>query len=287
MARALSLFFLVTFAWSWGIGEFWFRLGPDLYLPLPLLAPLYMCGPALGAVVAVRFGLGERLAWLGPLLRPSAWLWLAALAPFGFVILHMAIVLLFPGVSLVTDSAGLATNLEALAPPAGAALVERELAEAGDALLILTLVQFVIAGLLAGATINAVIAFGEELGWRGFLHRALAPLGFWRRAALVGVVWGVWHAPLIVRGHNYPEHPEWGVGLMVLFCLLLAAPLDHLRERAGSVYAPALAHGVLNGTGGTLIFLTGAGDLVRGPAGAAGLLALLVFNALVWWQRRP
>jgi hypothetical protein len=35
-------------------------------------------------------------------------------------------------------------------------------------------------GLIAGATINAVAGFGEELGWRGFLYRELSFLGFWK-----------------------------------------------------------------------------------------------------------
>ena len=40
--------------------------------------------------------------------------------------------------------------------------------------------------LIAGVTVNAVAGFGEELGWRGFLQKELAFLGFWRSSLLIG-----------------------------------------------------------------------------------------------------
>ncbi|MEA5389248.1 hypothetical protein VB779_21050 [Haloarculaceae archaeon H-GB11] len=43
-------------------------------------------------------------------------------------------------------------------------------------------------GLVAGLTINAVVALGEELGWRGLFLRELSPLGFWRLSVLTGAV---------------------------------------------------------------------------------------------------
>lgn len=53
-----------------------------------------------------------------------------------------------------------------------------------------------------GATVNAVFAFGEEFGWRGYLLWELAPWGFWRASFAIGVVWGLWHAPIIVAGYR-------------------------------------------------------------------------------------
>jgi membrane protease YdiL (CAAX protease family) len=65
----------------------------------------------------------------------------------------------------------------------------------------------VLQALIAGVTINAVSGFGEELGWRGFLQRELVHLGFWKSSICVGLIWGLWHAPLILQGHNHPSHP--------------------------------------------------------------------------------
>jgi hypothetical protein len=67
---------------------------------------------------------------------------------------------------------------------------------------------------IAGDSVDAVAAFGEDLGCRGLLLRELEPFGFWRSSVLIGVIWGSWHAPLILHRHNYPEHPWVGVFLM-------------------------------------------------------------------------
>src|SRR5690625_5122017 len=62
--------------------------------------------------------------------------------------------------------------------------------------------------LIGGITINAIFAFGEEIGWRGFLLREFQLLGFWKASLLIGIIWGVWHEPLILFArHNYSCTP--------------------------------------------------------------------------------
>ena len=53
-------------------------------------------------------------------------------------------------------------------------------------------------------------SFGEEWSWRGYLLPQLLPLGQWRALLISGAIWGLWHAPLIVLGANYPGHPILG-----------------------------------------------------------------------------
>jgi membrane protease YdiL (CAAX protease family) len=96
------------------------------------------------------------------------------------------------------------------------------------------------------------------------------------------VVWGLWHAPLIAQGHNYPEHPWIGVGLMVVFCTLWAPILGWLRSRSGSVIAAAIAHGAINASAGLpLLVIAGGGDLTVGLTGLAGLAVALGVNLLL------
>jgi membrane protease YdiL (CAAX protease family) len=196
------------------------------------------------------------------------------------------VALLFPGVDLMRDTAALTGNILAMVPAEQHALVLQQLEPIGEWLPLLLFGQLLINAPLAGLTINAIAAFGEELGWRGFMQRYLPGWGFWRGNAVIGVIWGLWHAPLILRGHNYPEHPHWGVAMMVGFCLLLSPLLAHVRERSDSLYTTAVAHGMLNATGGVMVFVAGAGDLLRGPAGFAGWIVLALANLLVWWARR-
>ncbi|WP_164117027.1 CPBP family glutamic-type intramembrane protease [Sphingorhabdus sp. Alg239-R122] len=49
---------------------------------------------------------------------------------------------------------------------------------------------------LAGGILGGLIflyALGEEIGWRGYMHDALAPKSIWMRAILIGSVWWTWH----------------------------------------------------------------------------------------------
>ena len=56
MQRAILIFLAVAFGFSWTISEVYFRLLPASSLGYLLMAPLYMYGPALGAVCAVLRG---------------------------------------------------------------------------------------------------------------------------------------------------------------------------------------------------------------------------------------
>ena len=91
-----------------------------------------------------------------------------------------------------------------------------------------------------------LITFGEEYGWRGFLQSELIKLGKVRGVALVGLIWGLWHAPVIAMGHNYPGYPVWGVFLMVFYCVFLGFILGLAVLKSRSVWLAAYLHGVNN-----------------------------------------
>ncbi|MDD4896103.1 MAG: CPBP family intramembrane metalloprotease, partial [Atribacterota bacterium] len=95
----------------------------------------------------------------------------------------------------------------------------------------------------------------------------------------IGLIWGLWHAPLILQGHNYPSHPQIGVIMMVIFILLLSPILSYIRLKAKSVIAAAILHGSLNATFGIpLMVIKGGNDLTVGITGLAGFVALALAN---------
>ena len=266
-------YLLIAFGSSWAIAGLLWWLGPGLHVGLrTALLTLYMFGPALAAVLAQRAA-GEPV--LGPLavrLRPNRWWLLAWLLPLALQPLVLGVALLHPDVSLSLDFSGLFARLAASLPPEQVAQARAQLEAMPPAVLALALS---VQPLVAGATINALAAFGEELGWRGWLHRHWSGLGFWRRSVLVGAIWGLWHAPIILQGHNYPQHPVLGVGLMVVFCVLLAPLHELVRVRGGSVWAAAVLHGSVNASAGaSLLFLAGGDDLWVGFTGGAGMVVL-------------
>ena len=144
-----------------------------------------------------------------------------------------------------------------------------------------------ISGLLAGMTINAVFAFGEEIGWRGYLVELFKGQGFIRTSVVTGAIWGLWHAPLILNGHNYPQHPVAGVFMMVLMCILFTPILLYFRQKSGSVIVAAIMHGTFNGVDGlSNIFVLPFNDLLVGAPGLAGMLVLLGSDAAIFLYDR-
>jgi uncharacterized protein len=150
---------------------------------------------------------------------------------------------------------------------------------------------FLVQGLVLGPTLSAISGLGEEAGWRGLLHHELRSLGFWRESALVGLLWGLWHLPLVFQGYGYPHHP-WLGSLLLLAFTLASAPLYTLvAERSGSSVAAAILHGGFSAS--MLLTITpiaGGGELVTGLTGLAGVavLALVDLAILVGrWRRSP
>lgn len=104
---------------------------------------------------------------------------------------------------------------------------------------VIVISQIVLAILLA-PFFNMLFTLGEELGWRGFLLPHLMPLGQWKAILVSGVIWGFWHAPVIMQGHNYPGYPILGVFMMIVFCVLLGAIFSWMYLNTKSPWVAAL-----------------------------------------------
>ena len=142
-----------------------------------------------------------------------------------------------------------------------------------------------LSGLVAGATINALFAFGEEIGWRGYLLKQFEGKNFLTTAIVIGIIWGLWHAPLILLGHNYPQHPQWGVLFMVVLSIPLSFIIQYFRIKSGSVIVAAIMHGTVNAVAGTVylfIDMNNWNDLIDGGCGVVGISALLVVALAIY-----
>ncbi len=105
--------------------------------------------------------------------------------------------------------------------------------------------------LLVAGLVNLLPALGEEIGWRGWLWPRLQPLGQLPAILISGIVWGIWHAPLILLGYNYPlANGAGGVISMCGMCIIVGAFFAWLRSMSNSVWPAALAHGIFNASAG-------------------------------------
>jgi membrane protease YdiL (CAAX protease family) len=91
------------------------------------------------------------------------------------------------------------------------------------------------------------VYFGEEYGWRYYLQDRLFSLfGARRGVLLLGIVWGLWHAPIIAMGYNYPGRPLLGNAAMLLFTVVIGIYFSYAVLRSGSVWPAVLLHGMTN-----------------------------------------
>jgi uncharacterized protein len=250
-----------------------------LYMPAPLVAALVVeriAGD--GYLIKTTFaGFGRKLSRL---------LVTSATAVLGVYVLMVGGVVLLgnglhvPGVGeLVTTVEAMGRNIAALLGPAAAGKMAGS--SAPQPMLLLPIGGF--SGLLAGLSVNGVFAFAEEYGWRGWLMDELAPLGAVRANLLTGVLWGLWHAPLILMGFNYEPYRLAGVVFMCGLTTSMSFLLWRAREYTGSMLAPAVLHGAFNGFQGFLVLLIASRNpLVSVPAGVLGWAAIALAAAALW-----
>lgn len=122
---------------------------------------------------------------------------------------------------------------------------------------------------LSAAIIIFLPAFGEEWGWRGYLMPKLTEL-IGKPAAVVvgGIIWGLWHAPLTISGHNfgtdYNLYPWLGILIMCVMCILINAFLTMLTEKTQSIYPASFCHMVNNSfSAGTLTVMLGSEEFTQ------------------------
>src|SRR3989339_531621 len=198
-SRTVSLFLLITTLSSWILALGFYLSGGQWNTPNAfLIALLYMFGPTLGALITLKSsGMTDWKERLGLRWQWNWWLLLAMALPLLFSGLTFAFSLLFPGTSFAPDLAGLFERYAKTMTPEQVEAFKASLQKLPVSPLIATLIQTI----LAGATINAFFALGEEIGWRGLLLHEWKHLGFWKCSLLTGVIWGLWHLPLILLGH--------------------------------------------------------------------------------------
>jgi membrane protease YdiL (CAAX protease family) len=144
-------------------------------------------------------------------------------------------------------------------------------------------------GILISPIANGLATFGEEFGWRAYLLPKLLPLG-WRKAMLlIGVIWGVWHWPVIFMGYeygfSYPGHPWLGPLLFIWITFCFGVFLAWITLRGGSVWPAVIGHAAINGIASLAVLaVTGTPNPLLGPLPVGiigsmgyGVVALILF----------
>ncbi len=147
--------------------------------------------------------------------------------------------------------------------------------------------MILIVNMAVAPFVNFIPALGEEYGWRGFLLMKLMRYGYGKALLATGLVWGLWHAPVILMGYNYPHHPDIvGVATFTAWCMLWGFLLGWLRMKSGSVFPAALCHGAINAHLGLGLLIAPADELHTIPLGWPSLVALSFLALLAYMSLR-
>lgn len=245
-----------------------------------LLIAAMMFVPLLGVLLS-----GQSLSGMGwkPCLKGkiksllAAWFLPALLTAIGAA-LYFAV---FPG---HFDMSG-----DALVAAAGAEALE-QLQSQG-----LTYPMYVLSSVIGCLTyiplVNMLLAVGEEAGWRGFLYPQLkAKFGKRQGWLFGGVIWGMWHWPLMwLIGYEYgTDYAGFPVVGMLIFCIFTTAAgvlCDWLYEKTNCIWIPSIFHGSINaaGTVPVAICIANTGSVILlGPAPIGVLAGLpLIICAMI------
>jgi len=214
-----------------------------ILLALSMFVPLLAVVIASGGIRSAQSGILWKVQWK----RSWKWYLAAMFSPLLFVVVGAALYfLLFPA----DFDPGLGFFIQA----AGSTLPDNSPR--------LLLAAAALQATLFGGLINTFFAVGEEAGWRGYLTPALASrFGRTRGLLLSGVIWGMWHWPIIIfagyeYGTGYWGAPFSGIAVMCLFTTAFGILLSWLYEKSGSIWVPALAHGAANACAALPIYCT-------------------------------
>ena len=138
------------------------------------------------------------------------------------------------------------------------------------------------AGFISAISINLPFMFGEEFGWRGLLLFETRKMGLMKNTLFIGIIWGLWHAPIIAMGHNYPGYPVEGILMMCGLTTAMCIPFAYVRIRGKSILGPCILHGMVNGTASaTVLFLVNGHPLFGSIAGISGIIALCLISLVI------
>lgn len=91
-------------------------------------------------------------------------------------------------------------------------------------------------------------ALGEEIGWRGFLVPELSKTtSFTATSFLCGIVWSLWHYPILIYGDYNAGTPTWyGLTCFTVMVISMSFVFAWMRLKSRSLWTGAILHGSHN-----------------------------------------
>lgn len=273
LRRGIVTYLVIAFGGAWLCWAIPLGLGMSVRSPLFQLAMLPGgFAPAIAAVVVRKWITREGFADAGLHLHLSRWRYYA----FALLLPYVVVAAIIAEASLTGLGRPDISLLRALRilVPTGTFLP----AQIPVALRLIMPIQFMMMAVVASP-----VLWGEEFGWRGYLQQRWFVKRPLHAAVATGIVWSVWHFPLLLRGYDYPESPTWGLLVFPVDAVFLSIIFGWLYSSTGSIWAPSLAHAATNtiGISLTMLLFLGGSNLLF--AGYLGVLSWVPLGGLAAW----
>ena len=130
------------------------------------------------------------------------------------------------------------------------------------------------------ALFSARVAAGEEIGWRGYMLTRLIDAGVPRPVLVSGVIWGLWHVPLILGGVYLAGPPPMVSALLwMVVAVSMSFVFARLRLETGSVWPAITLHAAWNSIIQAAFDPATAGPNATLWVGESGILVMLAMIA--------
>ena len=220
----LFLFFIGVFSIIWYNAIF--KLNPT-----SIYVGALMLSPALAAFVTLKIK-GRALSSLPWGLKKLKYLRFSYFIPVLYIALAYALIWVFGFGTLFHE-----TTLQEWAATLGL--------EHSSTPLVIGVMVFLLA--TVGVVKNLGSTLGEEIGWRGFFIFELRKVFSFKGVALVsGLVWAIWHWPIIWLMYNGGGNLLFHIGAFTLMILGMSVILAYYTFKSNSLWPAALYHSVHN-----------------------------------------
>jgi membrane protease YdiL (CAAX protease family) len=287
--KKINLYILFSCAFSWTVAIFMVLAHVNIgsILGTILLAGLYMSAPALSTFVIQKYIYKEDFKQYGWTFDKKAikWILFTPLLFLALTALTFTIIALLGNTHLVPQFGELdftQENFDQRLRELASGKIDLETIEFPHVPPVLGFFAMLGQAIIAGSTLSLPFMFGEEFGWRGLMFRETQKMGFLKASAFIGLVWGIWHFPVILMGHNYPHHPYLGILMMCLFTISVSPLFTYVRVKTKSILGSCMLHGMLNATGGMyLLYISNRNELYSFVAGWAGIIAGIILTICI------
>ena len=288
--KKINLYILIAFGFCWTIALI-MKLAHIEYgstTSFIIIGGLYMPGPALATFIIQRFIYKEGFKQYGWRFDKKNFRWFlyTILIFIAIILLTFAIIGLFGNTHIISEFGQIDFsqdnfNFQFKELLKGKLNIDKIKLPNIPAWLFF--IMMMAEGIIAGLTLNIPFMFGEEFGWRGLMLRETQKLGFLKSNIFIGTIWGLWHLPIILMGHNYPNHPYFGIVMMCLMTIALSPIFAYVRLKTKSILGACILHGMINATAALFtLYIANANELYSSIAGWAGIIACIILTISIY-----